>query len=130
MACDLECPQLCAMSSVPSAMPSAITRRVHGIFSTDAHQSDGSHHKPQPYAPRTLKPICCFKTHVQVLFLLLVVLPQLVSLASLQKCPQTGSDVIKGSEEPLRTLVASVVVMMPGTLHKRWDSIQSLWECL
>ena len=97
------------MSSVPSAMPSAITRRVHGIFSTDAHQSDGNHPKPQPYAPRTLKPISCFKTHVQVLFLLLVVLPQLVSLASLQKCPQTGSDVIKGSEETLRTLVASVV---------------------
>ena len=32
-----------------------------------------------------------------------------VSLCLLQKCPQTGSDVTKGSEEPLRTSVASVV---------------------
>ena len=80
MACDLECPQFCSMSSTPAAMPSAITRRAPGIFSTNALQSDSSHPRPQPYVPRTLKPICCFKTRVQVLFLPLVVLPQLPSV--------------------------------------------------
>lgn len=81
-ACDLDCPQFCSMSSTPSAMPSATTRRVHGVFSTDAHQSDGNCPKPQLYVPRTLKPICHFKTHVQVLFLPLVVLPQLLSVCA------------------------------------------------
>ena len=109
MACDLECPQFCSMSSTPSAMPSATTRRAHGIFSTNARQSDGNHPMPQPYVPRTLKPMLFQNTCSGIIPTPSSTASTSVSLSWLQKFPQTGSDVIKGSQEPLRTLVASVV---------------------
>lgn len=108
-ACDLECPQFCSTSSAPSAMPSATTRRVHGVFSTDAHQSDGNRPKPQLCSQNSEAYLPFQNTCSGIVPTPGSAASTPVSLSLLQKCPQTGSDVTKGSEEPLRTSVASVV---------------------